>query len=462
MLRIARMPNSACPAVSRIGIASLIIVMAVWPKVGHTFFQPAVHTSSAADPRADARQWFQDAKLGLFVHWGVYSLLGKGEWVMENDKIPIREYAKLPPRFNPMRFDATAWVKLAKSSGAKYITVTAKHHDGFCMFASGLTDYDIADATPLHAEPLKALADACHQEKIKLFFYYSLLDWHHPDYSPLGKTGTSAGRDAKGEWKKYIAYYQGQVRELCTKYGAIGGIWFDGLWDKPDADWDLAGTYRLIHELQPAALVANNHHVAPFAGEDFQIFEQDLPGGNTAGFNKAKALDSLPLETCMTINGSWGYNSRDTAYKTAEQIIHVLVGAAGRGANLLLNVGPQPDGTIGPEMTQRLQEVGKWLDVFGDSVYGTHRGPIPPQPWGVSTARGSPEHPEKIYLHVLEQKDKTLIVFDPSFAWTPYLFGKQTPLTLKQTKGGLVLEIPTEVRLPIDTVISLSPKTNGR
>jgi alpha-L-fucosidase len=456
------MPNSACPAISRIGIASLVIVMAVWPKVGHTFFQPAVHTSAAADPRADARQWFQDAKLGLFVHWGVYSLLGKGEWVMENDKIPIREYAKLPPRFNPMRFDAAAWVKLAKSSGAKYITVTAKHHDGFCMFASGLTDYDIADATPLHAEPLKALADACHQEKIKLFFYYSLLDWHHPDYSPLGKTGTSAGRDAKGEWKKYIAYYQGQVRELCTKYGAIGGIWFDGWWDKPDADWDLAGTYRLIHELQPAALVANNHHVAPFAGEDFQIFEQDLPGGNTAGFNKAKALDSLPLETCMTINGSWGYNSRDTAYKTAEQIIHVLVGTAGRGANLLLNVGPLPDGTIGPEMTQRLQEVGKWLDVFGDSVYGTHRGPIPPQPWGVSTARGSPEHPEKIYLHVLEQKDKTLIVFDPSFAWTPYLFGKQTPLTLKQTKGGLVLEIPTEVRLPIDTIISLSPKTNGR
>ena len=462
MPRIARMPNSACPAISRIGIASLVIVMAVWPKVGHTFFQPAVHTSSAADPRADARQWFQDAKLGLFVHWGVYSLLGKGEWVMENDKIPIREYAKLPPRFNPMRFDATAWVKLAKSSGAKYITVTAKHHDGFCMFASGLTDYDIADATPLHPEPLKALADACHQEKIKLFFYYSLLDWHHPDYSPLGKTGTSAGRDAKGEWKKYIAYYQGQVRELCTKYGAIGGIWFDGLWDKPDADWDLAGTYRLIHELQPAALVANNHHVAPFAGEDFQIFEQDLPGANTAGFNKAKALDSLPLETCMTINGSWGYNSRDTAYKTAEQIIHVLVGAAGRGANLLLNVGPLPDGTIGPEMTQRLQEVGKWLDVFGDSVYGTHRGPIPPQPWGVSTARGSPEHPEKIYLHVLEQKDKTLIVFDPSFAWTPYLFGKQSPLGLKQTKGGLVLEIPTEVRLPIDTVISLSPKTHGR
>ena len=152
-----------------------------------------------------------------------------------------------------------------------------------------------------------------------------------PTTCPWARPAQSAGRDAKGDWKKYVAYYQGQVRELCTNYGAIGGIWFDGWWDKPDADWDLAGTYRLIHELQPAALVANNHHVAPFAGEDFQIFEQDLPGRNTAGFNKAKALDRLPLETCMTINRSWGYNSRDTAYKTAEQIIHALLGAAGVG-----------------------------------------------------------------------------------------------------------------------------------
>ena len=159
---------------------------------------PACSIHIRSDRRAtDARQWFQDAKLGLFVHWGVYSLLGKGEWVMENDKIPIREYAKLPPRFNPTRFDATAWVKLAKSSGAKYITVTAKHHDGFCMFASGLTDYDIADATPFRPDPLKALADACHQEKIKLFFYYSLLDWHHPDYLPMGKTG--AKRRPRGQ-----------------------------------------------------------------------------------------------------------------------------------------------------------------------------------------------------------------------------------------------------------------------
>ena len=288
---IGRAPRSVDLASS-----SLVIVIAGVGRALDTLSFSLLRTQEPRPTRrAEARLWFEDAKFGLFVHWGVYSLLGKGEWVMENDKIPIREYAKLPPRFNPTRFDAAAWVKLAKSSGAKYITITAKHHDGFCMFASGLTDYDIVDATPYHADPLKALADACHQEKIKLFFYYSLLDWHHPDYLPLGKTGADRRpRRAQADWKKYVAYYQGQVRELCTNYGAIGGIWFDGWWDKPDADWDLAGTYRLIHELQPAALVANNHHVAPFAGEDFQIFEQDLPGSNTAGFNKAKAMDRLP------------------------------------------------------------------------------------------------------------------------------------------------------------------------
>ena len=281
-------------------------------------------------PTRQAKRWFEDARFGLFVHWGVYSLLGKGEWVMNNDKIPIAEYEKLPPRFNPVKFDADEWVKLAKAAGMKYITITSKHHDGFCMYDSKLTAYDIVDATPYGKDPMKALAAACHKQGIKLFFYYSLLDWHHPDYFPRGKTGGATGREDKGDWKSYVAYYQGQVRELCTNYGEIGGIWFDGWWDRPDADWDMAGTYRMIHELQPGALAGNNHHVAPLPGEDFQMFEQDLPGDNSAGFNQAGVAAHLPLETCLTMNQSWGYNARDTKYKTPEQVIHALVGAAGR------------------------------------------------------------------------------------------------------------------------------------
>jgi alpha-L-fucosidase len=388
--------------------------------------------------------------------------VGKGEWVMENDKLPIAQYAKLATRFKPDKFDAVGWVKLAKSAGAKYITFTTKHHDGFCMFGSKLTDYDIVDATPYKADPFKALADACRDQHIKLFAYYSLLDWHHGDYFPLGKTGATAGRAPKGDWKRYVAYYQGQVRELCTNYGEIGGFWFDGWWDRPEADWDLAGTYRMIHALQPEALVGNNHHAAPHAGEDFQMFEQDLPGENAAGFNKAAVAGSLPLETCLTINRSWGYNARDTSLKTVDELVRCVVGAAGRGSNLLLNVGPRPDGTISPEFTERLLGLGKWLSTYGDSVYGTRKGPISPQVWGVSTAKGPPNHPQEIYLHILDFKNESPITFDPSLAWTPHLFGKSAPVTLTRAKGELRLEIPKEARHPIDTIIVMRPRSSGR
>jgi alpha-L-fucosidase len=451
---------------------ALMAVAVAAPKgASPTLFQPVDRSTTASNRNATARHWFADAKFGLFIHWGVYSLLGKGEWVMNVDKLPLSEYAKLPPRFNPSRFDADLWVKLAKSAGAKYITVTSKHHDGFCMFASRLTDYDVVDATPYHKDVLRALADACHHHNIKLFFYYSLLDWHHPDYFPLGKTGAATGREARGDWKRYVAFYQGQVRELCTNYGEIGGIWFDGWWDRPDADWDLAGTYRLIHELQPDALVGNNHHAAPFPGEDFQVFEQDQPGENASGFNKASIAARLPLETCLTINESWGYNARDTNFKSVEQILHALVGAAGRGANLLLNVGPRPDGAIDPEVTQRLQEVGKWLVAYGESIYGTVGGPFPPQSWGVSTAKGSGES-RKIYLHALKPaeiylrlatpNDDAPVVFDPKISWMPCLFGKTAPLKLSQTERGLLLDIPADARTPNDTIVVLLPKPVGR
>ena len=243
---------------SAIWFGGLLILVASFPTTqGQTVRKPS--PASARDeetPNILAKNWFEDAKFGLFIHWGVYSLLGKGEWVMENDKIPIAEYRKLPLQFNPAKFDAEAWVKVAKTAGARYITITTKHHDGFCLYDSRLTDYDVVDASPYGKDPIKALAEACRKHRIKLFFYYSLLDWHHPDYFPLGKTGHHAGREEKGDWEKYVAYYQGQVRELCTNYGEIGGFWFDGWWDRPEAAWDLEGTYKLIHELQPGALSA--------------------------------------------------------------------------------------------------------------------------------------------------------------------------------------------------------------
>src|SRR6184192_2544563 len=242
-------------------------------------------TDSIPAERVAARQWFRYAKFGMFIHWGVYSLLGQGEWVMQQRELPVGTYEWLATTFNPVKFDARAWVSLAKGAGAKYITITSRHHDGFSMFATRATPYNIVDWTPFKRDPLKELSDECQRQGIKLFFYYSQLDWHHPDYFPRGTTGRASGRPESGDWTRYIAFMNQQLTELLTHYGPIGGIWFDGMWDKPDADWHLARTYALIHQLQPQAMVCSNHHKNPFPGEDFQMFEKDLPGQHTTGFN---------------------------------------------------------------------------------------------------------------------------------------------------------------------------------
>ncbi|MGQ9479641.1 MAG: alpha-L-fucosidase [Thermoproteota archaeon] len=305
-------------------------------------------------------RWFREARFGIFIHWGIYSILGRGEWVMHNERISIDEYEKLTGQFNPELFDADEWISIFKESGAKYITFTTKHHDGFCMYDSSLTDYKVT-RTPFGRDVLRELVDAARRNGLRVFFYYSLLDWHHPDYYPLGLTGQYSGRRPGGEWEKYLEYYMCQVKELCEKYREVGGFWFDGWWDKPDADWRLNELYEMIHSLQPSALIGNNHHVNPFPGEHFQIFEQDAPGENTAGFNKA-GISKLPLETCMTINNSWGYNKDDRNYKSSEELVRILKKVNMLGANLLLNVGPLPTGELDPEQVKRLREIGEYLE----------------------------------------------------------------------------------------------------
>lgn len=399
----------------------------------------------------ESRQWFQDAKFGLFVHWGVYSVLGKGEWVMNNDKIPFSEYEKLPPQFNPTEFDPAEWVSLVKAAGMKYITITSKHHDGFAMFDSKLTDWDIIDRTPYKKDVLKMLAEECRKQGVKLFFYHSQLDWKHPDYFPRGRTGQSSGRPESGDWYKYLDFMDGQLTELLTRYGPVGGIWFDGMWDKPQADWRLRQTYDLIHKLQPAALVGSNHHLAPIAGEDFQMFEKDLPGSNTAGFNTTE-IGSIPLETCETINGAWGYNASDKRFKSTRDLVHYLARAAGYNANFLLNVGPMPNGRIQPEFVTRLHEVGQWLGKNGESIYGTRGGPVSPRPWGVTTRKGN-----KIYVHVLNWTDSVLAMpkLPAKVKSAKLLMDGRTLDFREDDKYGFLLTIPQDAADPFDTVIVL-------
>ncbi len=411
---------------------------------------PLAAQSQPTPANLAARQWFQEARFGLFIHWGIYSVLGDGEWVMNNSKIPIPEYEKLAPQFNPVKFDAAEWVALAKAAGMRYITITSKHHDGFAMWDSRVSDWDIADRTPYKKDVLKMLAQECRRQGLKLFFYHSHLDWHHPDYYPRGRTGQNTARPESGDWYKYLDYMDGQIRELMTGYGEIGGIWFDGWWDRPKADWRLQKTYQLIHDLQPAALVGNNHHQPPFEGEDFQMFEKDLPGQNTAGFNAESKIGALPLESCETINRAWGYNAKDLRYKSVTELIHYLVRAAGHNANFLLNVGPRPDGTIQPEFVERLRAMGKWLEKNGESIYGTRQGPVAPRDWGVTTQKG-----KKVYVHILKLEDDVLALprLPSKIARASLLGGGK--VEFQESGLGLILRVDRAARDPLDTVVVL-------
>lgn len=397
-----------------------------------------------------ARERFQDARFGLFIHWGASSVLQDGEWVMENRRIRAGDYEQVATLFNPTDFNAADWVGIARAAGMRYITLITKHHDGFALWDSGLTDWDVVDRSPLHRDIVRELADEARRQDIKLFFYYSQLDWHHPDYFPRGRTGHSTGRAEQGDWTRYLEHMDGQLRELLTNYGPIGGIWFDGMWDKPEADWQLDRTYRMIHQLQPTALIIPNHHLAPLPGEDVQTFEKDLPGANTAGFNTT-TIGTLPLETSETMNDSWGFRLTDRNWKSSSQLIRALVNAAGRNANFLLNVGPTPAGRIPEESVQRLREVGDWLRQYGAGIYGTRAGPIPPRPWGVTTQAGN-----LVYLHVLDWQDRQLALppLDRRVRSASLLVGgKRVPV--QQTANGVVLTLPARGEDEVDQVVVL-------
>ncbi|HET7790015.1 MAG TPA: alpha-L-fucosidase [Gemmatimonadales bacterium] len=416
---------------------------------------PALAAQAGYQPAPEnlaARQWFQDAKFGMFIHWGVYSVLGAGEWVMNNRGLTVEEYEKLPAFFNPVRYDPAQWVALAKAAGMKYITITTKHHDGFAMWHSKNAEWNVVDRTPYGKDVIGMLAEECRKQGIKLFFYHSQLDWHNPDYYPRGFTGKTAGRPDSGSWSRYLDYLDGQLTELLTGYGPVGGIWFDGMWDKPDADWRLDRTYALIHRLQPAALIGSNHHRAPFPGEDFQMFEKDLPGKHTTGFNQDQTVSQLPLETAETMNDSWGFNIGDDHYKSVPDLIRYLVRAAGNNANFLLNVGPEPDGTIQPEFASRLREIGAWLSANGTAIYATRGGPIAPGPWGVSTQRH-----DTVFVHVLDW-DTPLLALAPLSGRirSAALLRDGSRVAFRQTPEGIVLTLPRRPADLLDEIVILA------
>ncbi len=408
-------------------------------------------------------QWFQDARFGMFIHWGLYSLIGKHEWVMHTDRIPVAEYEALMPQFNPPRFDADAWVRLAADAGQRYLIITSRHHDGFSMYNTALSDYKVTN-TPFKRDPLRELAEACARHGLKLGFYVSLLDWHHPAYRFRAESGLA--------WTDYVSFLHGQVRELCTQYGEIAAIWLDGDWPAQTLDesnryfqaggaFEYEALYEMIHTLQPHAIVENNRHAEPLPGEDVQGFEQDLPGENSTGFNTT-TIHGLPIQVCMTINDHWGYCRTDRNTKSARRLVHVLARAASVGGNLLLNVGPTPEGEIPPQHQERLREVGRWLATHGASIYATRAGDLPATPITVSTKGVDGQ----CFVHVLDYVSDCVILSGvPAEINAARLLRTGQPLDFERSdpnffvsneRSPVTIHLPPALHDPYDTVIELS------
>lgn len=405
------------------------------------------------DVRKSQREFAAD-RFGIFIHWGIYSMFGQGEWYLNYGPLAT-EYAKAARGFYPADFDAAEWVDAIKDSGARYVTFTSRHHDGFSMFDTAQSDYDIVDATPFNRDVLKELADECHKKDISLHLYYSHLDWTRPDY-PQGRTGHTTGRDSTvNDWNSYYKFMNAQLTELLTNYGPVRAIWFDGWWDhdedKVPFDWQLRDQYAMIHSLQPSCMVANNHHQTPYPGEDIQIFERDLPGENTAGLS-GQDVSRLPLETCNTMNGMWGYKVVDTNYKDTPTLIRYLVKAAGMGANLLLNIGPQPNGELPATALQRLRDIGKWMRIYGETIYGTEAGPFPPQPWGSATQKD-----KTLYVHVTSAPSSDILLPADLKVKSAVAFVDRTPVRFSKSKEGVALHLD-KVPDDVDYVIELKLK----
>ena len=425
------------------------MLMAVLPAIGQQGYIPSAEN-------VESRKEFGQARFGIFIHWGIYSMLGDGEWVMHNKNINYKEYGKLAGGFYPHKFNAAEWVSAIKASGAKYICITSRHHDGFSIFKTKASPYNVVDATPFKRDILAEIANECHKQGIRLHLYYSHIDWGREDYYPVGRTGHGTGRtgyfngqklpqldsavfQTNWAYENYLKFMDIQLEELLTNYGKIGAIWFDGVWDRDKQEnglkaetWNLANQYALIHRLQPGCLVGNNHHMDPFPGEDIQIFERDIPGQNLYGYSEQAISTVLPLETCQTMNRSWGYRITDTTYKSVDFLIKYLVQTAAKGANLLLNIGPRPDGTLPDESLHRLKAIGEWMDVYGETIYGTTAGRVPQQPWGVSTRKG-----HRNFLHIFKDTAEIFVPLANADIKECKTYPAGTPLKYRKVDGGI-------------------------
>ncbi len=436
----------------------------------------AISASSAEAPKPvaetpeqrDARMaWFREARFGMFIHWGVYSVpagewQGKtnyAEWFLEETKMPVSQYEKYAQQFNPVKFDAKAWVRMARDAGMKYIVITSKHHDGFGMFRSDLTDWCIK-STPFQRDPLKELADACQEAGIKMCFYHSIMDWHHPDWGQR-RAWNDKVPVTPPDMDRYTAYMKGQLKELLTRYGPLGILWFDGEWENPWTHERGVDLYNYVRSLQPQIIINNRVGKARAGMEgmdagkerigDYGTPEQQIPA---TGFGPG-----VDWESCMTMNDHWGYNKNDQHWKSTRTLIHNLVDCASKGGNYLLNIGPTSAGEFPPASIERLAEIGKWMKVNSESIYATTASPFPKLTWGRCTKKETASG-TTLYLHVFDwpQDGKLLVPGLRNSVAGAKLLAEGRKLATSPTPDGVTINLSAQAPDTIDTVVVLEVK----
>jgi alpha-L-fucosidase len=413
-------------------------------------------------------EWFREARFGMFIHWGLYSVPAgewKGkkfgsnvEWIQSHAKIPVSEYTPLKDRFNPAKYDPEAWVKLAKDAGMKYIVITTKHHDGFCLWDSKQTDWDIA-STPYGKDLLKPLAAACAKHGIKLCFYHSIMDWHHPQWGNKAEWRGNAATE-KPDMDSYTAYMKAQLKELLTGYGDIGILWFDGEWEDAWTHERGKDLFAWLRAENPGLIINNRVDKGrngmagmntddKFVG-DYGTPEQEIP---------ANGLPGVDWESCMTMNETWGFSAHDTQWKSTKTLVRNLIDIASKGGNYLLNVGPTAEGQIPAVSIERLQGVAAWMKANGAAIHGSQASPFPRIPaWGRCTTRPLPGGKTRLYLHVFDwPSDGRLVLtglankaLGASFLTAP---GKA--LAVKRDAKGTVIQLPANAPDAIASVIML-------